>query len=62
MTEFLRRGAPGMKSVKDMPIVQDGPPPGGAWLQRTVGQLGACHGQHAAACLEGLRCCCTTPR
>ncbi|KAL4529959.1 hypothetical protein Ndes2526A_g04699 [Nannochloris sp. 'desiccata'] len=29
MTEFLRRGAPGMKSVKDMPIVQDGPPPGG---------------------------------
>ncbi|EFN59668.1 hypothetical protein CHLNCDRAFT_59533 [Chlorella variabilis] len=29
MTEFLRRGAPGMKSVKDMPVVQDGPPPGG---------------------------------
>jgi hypothetical protein len=29
MTEFLRRGAAGMKSVKDMPVVQDGPPPGG---------------------------------
>eukprot|EP00887_Chlorella_sp_A99_P003076 scaffold9.g3076.t1 len=29
MTEFLRRGSPGMKSVKDMPVIQDGPPPGG---------------------------------
>ncbi|KAL4444624.1 hypothetical protein ABPG77_002441 [Micractinium sp. CCAP 211/92] len=29
MTEVLRRGTPGMKSVKDMPVVQDGPPPGG---------------------------------
>jgi NADH dehydrogenase (ubiquinone) 1 alpha subcomplex subunit 13 len=29
MTETLRRGYPGMKSVKDMPVVQDGPPPGG---------------------------------
>ncbi|PNW71685.1 hypothetical protein CHLRE_16g664600v5 [Chlamydomonas reinhardtii] len=29
MTEVLKRGFPGMKSVKDMPIVQDAPPPGG---------------------------------
>ncbi|GMH45746.1 hypothetical protein BSKO_13709 [Bryopsis sp. KO-2023] len=29
MTETLRRGFPGMKSVKDMPVMQDGPPPGG---------------------------------
>ncbi|KAK9833412.1 hypothetical protein WJX81_002990 [Elliptochloris bilobata] len=29
MTETLRRGYPGMKSVHDMPAVQDGPPPGG---------------------------------
>lgn len=29
MTEVLRRGFPGMKSVKDMPMSQDGPPPGG---------------------------------
>mmetsp|Transcript_13099 Transcript_13099/g.37165 ORF Transcript_13099/g.37165 Transcript_13099/m.37165 type:complete len:146 (-) Transcript_13099:117-554(-) len=29
MTETLRRGAPGMKSVHDMPVLQDGPPPGG---------------------------------
>ncbi|KAK9822889.1 hypothetical protein WJX74_001235 [Apatococcus lobatus] len=29
MTETLRRGRPGMKSVYDMPVVQDGPPPGG---------------------------------
>jgi NADH dehydrogenase (ubiquinone) 1 alpha subcomplex subunit 13 len=29
MTETLRRGYPGMKSVMDMPVVQDGPPPGG---------------------------------
>mmetsp|Transcript_14500 Transcript_14500/g.24576 ORF Transcript_14500/g.24576 Transcript_14500/m.24576 type:complete len:146 (-) Transcript_14500:323-760(-) len=29
MTEVLRRGIPGMKSVKDMPVVQDMPPPGG---------------------------------
>ncbi|BDA50653.1 NADH dehydrogenase [ubiquinone] 1 alpha subcomplex subunit [Coccomyxa sp. Obi] len=29
MTETLRRGYPGMKSVKDMPVLQDGPPPGG---------------------------------
>eukprot|EP00879_Flechtneria_rotunda_P001572 GHRR01001731.1.p2 GENE.GHRR01001731.1~~GHRR01001731.1.p2 ORF type:complete len:146 (+),score=39.27 GHRR01001731.1:251-688(+) len=29
MTETLKRGFPGMKSVKDMPIVQDMPPVGG---------------------------------
>lgn len=29
MTETLKRGFPGMKSVLDMPVVQDGPPPGG---------------------------------
>lgn len=29
MTEVLRRGVPGMKSVKDMPMIQDMPPPGG---------------------------------
>ncbi|KAL3145844.1 hypothetical protein ABBQ38_015216 [Trebouxia sp. C0009 RCD-2024] len=29
MTETLRRGYPGMKSIKDMPVLQDGPPPGG---------------------------------
>uniref|UniRef100_A0ACD5WRI0 Uncharacterized protein n=1 Tax=Avena sativa TaxID=4498 RepID=A0ACD5WRI0_AVESA len=29
MTEALVRNKPGMASVKDMPILQDGPPPGG---------------------------------
>lgn len=29
MTETLKRGGPGMKSVKDLPILQDSPPPGG---------------------------------
>mmetsp|Transcript_20947 Transcript_20947/g.45827 ORF Transcript_20947/g.45827 Transcript_20947/m.45827 type:complete len:143 (+) Transcript_20947:151-579(+) len=29
MTETLSRGYPGLKSVKDMPILQDAPPPGG---------------------------------
>lgn len=29
MTEALVRGKAGMASVKDMPVVQDGPPPGG---------------------------------
>ncbi|XP_027170495.1 NADH dehydrogenase [ubiquinone] 1 alpha subcomplex subunit 13-B [Coffea eugenioides] len=29
MTEAVVRGKPGMASVKDMPLVQDGPPPGG---------------------------------
>uniref|UniRef100_A0A061QUA6 NADH dehydrogenase [ubiquinone] 1 alpha subcomplex subunit 13 n=1 Tax=Tetraselmis sp. GSL018 TaxID=582737 RepID=A0A061QUA6_9CHLO len=29
MTEWFNRGGPGMKSVKDMPVLQDGPPPGG---------------------------------
>lgn len=29
MTETLKRSFPGMKSVKDMPILQDSPPPGG---------------------------------
>mmetsp|Transcript_4179 Transcript_4179/g.12093 ORF Transcript_4179/g.12093 Transcript_4179/m.12093 type:complete len:147 (+) Transcript_4179:284-724(+) len=29
MTEFLRRGTPGMTSVSDMLVKQDGPPPGG---------------------------------
>ncbi|GFY81424.1 GRIM-19 protein [Actinidia rufa] len=29
MTETLFRKKPGMTSVKDMPILQDGPPPGG---------------------------------
>ena len=29
MTEFNIRGAPGLKSVKDMPVKQDMAPPGG---------------------------------
>eukprot|EP00877_Chromochloris_zofingiensis_P013811 jgi/Chrzof1/8684/Cz03g20130.t1 len=29
MTETQQRGFPGMKSVKDMPVLQDTPPPGG---------------------------------
>ncbi|KAF6143037.1 hypothetical protein GIB67_041105 [Kingdonia uniflora] len=29
MTEAMVRNKPGMASVKDMPILQDGPPPGG---------------------------------
>lgn len=29
MTEAVVRGKAGMASVKDMPVVQDGPPPGG---------------------------------
>merc|ERR1712010_436115 len=29
MAEGLRRGSPGMKSIKDMAMRQDGPPPGG---------------------------------
>lgn len=29
MTEAIIRKKPGMASVKDMPILQDGPPPGG---------------------------------
>ncbi|GBF93375.1 NADH-ubiquinone oxidoreductase subunit [Raphidocelis subcapitata] len=29
MTEVIKRGFPGMKSVKDLPVLQDGPPPGG---------------------------------
>lgn len=29
MTESVIRNKPGMASVKDMPILQDGPPPGG---------------------------------
>lgn len=29
MTETLVRGYPGMKSAKDLPVLQDGPPPGG---------------------------------
>ncbi|KAJ6307636.1 hypothetical protein OIU76_017434 [Salix suchowensis] len=29
MTEAVIRNKPGMASVKDMPILQDGPPPGG---------------------------------
>ncbi|MBA0696405.1 hypothetical protein Goari_002959, partial [Gossypium aridum] len=29
MTEAVIRKKPGMASVKDMPILQDGPPPGG---------------------------------
>eukprot|EP00959_Pyramimonas_sp_CCMP1952_P024854 521722-Pyramimonas_sp.AAC.1 len=29
MTEVLRRGIAGMKSVNDMPVKQDMPPPGG---------------------------------
>lgn len=29
MTEFGIRGSPGMKSVKELPRLQDGPPPGG---------------------------------
>jgi len=28
MTETLQRGTPGMRSVYDMKVVQDGPPPG----------------------------------
>jgi len=29
MTEAMVRNKPGMASVKDMPLLQDGPPPGG---------------------------------
>ncbi|CAD6202453.1 unnamed protein product [Miscanthus lutarioriparius] len=29
MTESLVRNKPGMASIKEMPVVQDGPPPGG---------------------------------
>jgi NADH dehydrogenase (ubiquinone) 1 alpha subcomplex subunit 13 len=29
MSEFMRRGSPGLKSIKDLPVQQDGPPPGG---------------------------------
>jgi NADH dehydrogenase (ubiquinone) 1 alpha subcomplex subunit 13 len=29
MTETIMRGGPGLRSVKDMPMLQDGPPPGG---------------------------------
>uniref|UniRef100_A0A7S0UW27 NADH dehydrogenase [ubiquinone] 1 alpha subcomplex subunit 13 n=1 Tax=Polytomella parva TaxID=51329 RepID=A0A7S0UW27_9CHLO len=29
MTEFVNRGFPGLKSIKDLPKVQDVPPPGG---------------------------------
>ena len=29
MTEAMIRNKPGMASVKDMPVLQDGPPPGG---------------------------------
>jgi NADH dehydrogenase (ubiquinone) 1 alpha subcomplex subunit 13 len=29
MTEAMVRKKPGMASVKDMPLLQDGPPPGG---------------------------------
>ncbi|KAF3498688.1 hypothetical protein YC2023_104605 [Brassica napus] len=29
MTEAMIRKKPGMASVKDMPLLQDGPPPGG---------------------------------
>lgn len=29
MSEYMRRGTPGLKSIRDLPIQQDGPPPGG---------------------------------
>eukprot|EP00245_Coleochaete_scutata_P016563 TRINITY_DN7787_c0_g1_i1.p1 TRINITY_DN7787_c0_g1~~TRINITY_DN7787_c0_g1_i1.p1 ORF type:complete len:143 (-),score=29.61 TRINITY_DN7787_c0_g1_i1:671-1099(-) len=29
MTEVVLRGQKGLKSVKDLPVLQDGPPPGG---------------------------------
>jgi NADH dehydrogenase (ubiquinone) 1 alpha subcomplex subunit 13 len=29
MGEFLKRGFPGLQSIKDLPILQDRPPPGG---------------------------------
>ena len=29
MTDYQRRSFPGIKSVKDFPVVQDGPPRGG---------------------------------
>lgn len=29
MTEFLHRGNAGMKNIKDLPVLQDVPPPGG---------------------------------
>jgi NADH dehydrogenase (ubiquinone) 1 alpha subcomplex subunit 13 len=29
MTESLTRGVPGIKSIKDLPVLQDAPPPGG---------------------------------
>ena len=36
MTEALIRGGPGLRSVKDMPVVQDGPPPGARPRRRTL--------------------------
>lgn len=29
MTEFIKRGTPGLVSIKDLPVLQDAPPPGG---------------------------------
>ncbi len=29
MTEFLKRGSPGLISIKDLPVLQEAPPPGG---------------------------------
>lgn len=29
MTEFVKRGSPGLGSIKDLPVLQDAPPPGG---------------------------------
>eukprot|EP00798_Chlamydomonas_sp_ICE-L_P011348 gene11348-18961_t len=41
MTEIMKRGYPGIKSVKDMPILQDAPPPGGFPAIRIDRKFGA---------------------
>ncbi|KAL6548506.1 hypothetical protein OROGR_008927 [Orobanche gracilis] len=46
MTEAVIRNKPGMASVKDMPVLQDGPPPGG--FCRTVRRREGSAGRSAA--------------
>ncbi|KAK7259749.1 hypothetical protein RIF29_25362 [Crotalaria pallida] len=43
MTEAYIRKKPGMASVKEMPVLQDGPPPGGfapVWFARRIPNTG----------------------
>ena len=52
MTETLARGTPGMRSVHDMKVVQDGPPPGACARLRgtpTTPQCLSCASPHPAA-------------